>query len=64
MARTKKGGTRFFLKKEAKTFANWRWLPWRRQPQVEKVFWFFFSKKNRFLSLLPHAAESTRVNAG
>jgi hypothetical protein len=45
MARTKTGGKRFFLKNEAKTFANWRWLPWRRQPQVEKFFGSFFQKR-------------------
>jgi hypothetical protein len=37
---------RFFLEKEAKTFAYWgkRWV--QRVPKVSKVFWFFFSKKN------------------
>jgi penicillin-binding protein 1C len=42
----------FFLKKEAKTFA--RWCPPRRNMYalIAKVFWFFFSKKNAFLSCL------------
>jgi hypothetical protein len=40
----------FFLKKEAKTF--FRLSRTRRQARDsnEKVFWFFFSKKNPFLS--------------
>jgi hypothetical protein len=41
------------LKKEAKTFANGAAHERRRMRRKagvgEKVFWFFFSKKNRFL---------------
>jgi hypothetical protein len=43
------------LKKEAKTFATGAAHGWRRMRDgvgaVAKVFWFFFSKKNRFLRL-------------
>jgi hypothetical protein len=37
---------RFFLEKEAKTFAHGgaRWI--QRAPKISKVFWFFFTKKN------------------
>jgi hypothetical protein len=42
---------RFFLKKEARTFANLctRWID--ANALVAKVFWFFFSKKNCLLWL-------------
>ena len=51
---------RFFLEKEAKTFAHWgaRWI--QRAPQVAKVFWFFFSKKNCLL-LVPGADRRQRL---
>jgi hypothetical protein len=39
----------FFLKKEAKTFARWRERSGSAGAKVAKVFWFFFSEKNRFL---------------
>jgi hypothetical protein len=43
------GSKRFFLKKEAKTFIHWlRALPGEREAKRIEVFWFFFSKKNRF----------------
>jgi hypothetical protein len=43
----------FFLKKEAKTFHPLASpSPGRGRSQWMKVFWFFFSKKNRLLSLL------------
>jgi hypothetical protein len=40
----------FFLKKEAKTFAPWcaRWR--NARAKTAKVFWFFFPKKNCFLT--------------
>jgi hypothetical protein len=41
------GRKNFFLKKEAKTLARLSRII-RRQPR--KVFWFFFSKKNCFLT--------------
>jgi hypothetical protein len=37
----------FFLKKEAKTFALWRARWVNAHTLKAKVFWFFFSKKNR-----------------
>jgi hypothetical protein len=43
-----------FLKKEPKKFSR-RWsLSDGRRPKLQwkKVFWFFFSKKNRFLLFL------------
>jgi hypothetical protein len=50
-----KARRRFFLKKEAKTFATLgtgcRYAP----NKIAKVFWFFFSKKNRFLPDKPKA---------
>jgi hypothetical protein len=42
------GRKRFFLKKEAKTFLNWRTYWGDGGAASAKVFWFFFSKKNRF----------------
>jgi hypothetical protein len=40
------------LKKEAKTFTNGAAHGWRKMRieagAVAKVFWFFFSKKNRY----------------
>jgi hypothetical protein len=39
---------RFFLKKEAKTFANYSARS-NAVSIIAKVFWFFFSKKNRLL---------------
>jgi hypothetical protein len=39
----------FFEKKKQKTFAIWAEPARRVRSQVAKVFWFFFSKKNRFL---------------
>jgi hypothetical protein len=39
----------FFEKKKQKTFARLgRAYPDRARPKFAKVFWFFFSKKNRF----------------
>jgi hypothetical protein len=39
----------FFEKKKQKTFDCFGFgLSGRAQPKVAKVFWFFFSKKNRF----------------
>jgi hypothetical protein len=43
------GRQRFFLKKEAKTFVIWRARWGNAHVLVAKVFWFFFSKKNRFI---------------
>jgi hypothetical protein len=40
---------RFFLKKEAKTFCEFAYAVRQRETPIAKVFWFFFSKKNRFL---------------
>jgi hypothetical protein len=40
---------RFFLKKAAKTLASWPIRQPPNNPLRTKVFWFFFSKKNRFL---------------
>jgi hypothetical protein len=45
-------GKRFFVKKEAKTFSIWAGAL-RQRARQGKVFWFFFSKKNRYLPLLP-----------
>jgi hypothetical protein len=45
------GRKRFFLKKEAKTFASLARALTQRARQRAKVFWFFFSKKN-YLSCL------------
>jgi hypothetical protein len=39
---------RFFLKKEAKTFARWHARCGTACAKQAKVFWFFFSKKNAF----------------
>jgi hypothetical protein len=44
-ARGREESKRFFLKKEAKTFASC-WV----HRQGIKVFWFFFSKKNGLFS--------------
>jgi hypothetical protein len=41
---------RFFLKKEAKTFAYWCAPCGSLDAMRTKVFWFFFSKKNCLLS--------------
>jgi hypothetical protein len=41
-----KARKRFFLKKEAKTFAHKAIRRCHRKPLIAKVFWFFFSKKN------------------
>jgi uncharacterized OB-fold protein len=41
---------RFFLKKEAKTFAYWCARCGSLHAMRTKVFWFFFSKKNCLLS--------------
>jgi hypothetical protein len=42
----------FFEKKKRKTFIGFACGPaGQAQPRVAKVFWFFFSKKNRFLPL-------------
>jgi hypothetical protein len=43
---------RFFLKKEAKTFAYWCARCGSLDAMRTKVFWFFFSKKNCLLFLL------------
>jgi hypothetical protein len=43
-------GKRFFLKKEAKTFATWRARGINAHAKFSKVFWFFFSKKNSSLA--------------
>jgi hypothetical protein len=48
-----KGRKDFFLKKEAKTFATWCERQSERHALRAKVFWFFFSQKNFFLSGLP-----------
>jgi hypothetical protein len=50
------GRKRFFLKKEAKTFANGRTRWGNANLMKTKVFWFFFSKKNRFLFRLRSSA--------
>jgi hypothetical protein len=51
----------FFEKKNQKTFANLASLhPGKPKPEQSKVFWFFFSKKNRFSSLKAEAAKYTR----
>jgi hypothetical protein len=42
---------RIFLKKEAKTFANCGTRRINANSPGAKVFWFFFSKKNRLLPL-------------
>jgi hypothetical protein len=39
----------FFEKKNQKTFTHWRARCDWREPQVAKVFCFFFSKKKAFL---------------
>jgi hypothetical protein len=42
----------FFEKKKQKTFDYYGFgLSGSAQPRFAKVFWFFFSKKNRFLHL-------------
>jgi hypothetical protein len=43
---------RFFLNKEAKTFANVALRQPHRKPLIAKVFWFFFSKKNAYFLCL------------
>jgi hypothetical protein len=41
----------FFEKKQQKTFIHFGFgLSGEAQPRLAKVFWFFFSKKNCFLS--------------
>ena len=40
---------RFFLKKEAKTFAQLSRTRQRVRDSLTRVFWFFFAKKNCFL---------------
>jgi hypothetical protein len=42
-----KSRKRFFLKKEAKTLAPWPMRRLEYNRSEAKVFWFFFSKKNR-----------------
>jgi hypothetical protein len=42
----------FFEKKKQKTFGFLNALAGANETQETKVFWFFFSKKNIFLSLL------------
>jgi hypothetical protein len=44
----------FFEKKKQKTFATWAQPIRGRRRQVAKVFWFFFSKKNIFLTFRPN----------
>jgi hypothetical protein len=46
-----KARKRFFLKKEAKTFAPLSRAPQQARDSKAKVFWFFFSKKNPSLTL-------------
>jgi hypothetical protein len=46
------GGKRFFLKKEAKTLANWLARQSGQNALRARVFWFFFAKKNSFCSVL------------
>jgi hypothetical protein len=40
-----KARKRFFLKKEAKTFAHKAIRRCHRKPLIAKVFWFFFQKR-------------------
>jgi hypothetical protein len=40
----------FSEEKKQKTFANWSRRCRQFRANVGKVFWFFFSKKNRFLA--------------
>jgi hypothetical protein len=48
--RARRGKVCFFEKKQQKTFVPFGCgLPGKAQPGPAKVFWFFFSKKNRFL---------------
>jgi hypothetical protein len=47
---------RFFLKKEAKTFAYWCARRGSLSTMRTKVFWFFFSKKNCWLFFLAKLA--------
>jgi hypothetical protein len=50
ISRRLKGEDFFFEKKKQKTFVHLGFgLPGKAQPRFVKVFWFFFSKKNRFL---------------
>jgi hypothetical protein len=46
-----RGGKHFFFeKKKQKTFVRFGFgLSGEDRPRLAKVFWFFFSKKNRFL---------------
>jgi hypothetical protein len=54
--RDQAGSKRFFLKKEAKTsIRSASRQPWSQPSKWIKVFWFFFSKKNRFLTPPPPA---------
>jgi ribulose-phosphate 3-epimerase len=46
----------FVNKKKQKTLSCGRWRRWRQRPQGPKVFWFFFSKKNRLLTFLDNNA--------
>jgi hypothetical protein len=49
-----KAGRPFFLKKAAENFCSIGFgLSAEAQPDSVKVFWFFFSKKNRFPCRLP-----------
>jgi hypothetical protein len=48
-ARLAEGRSSFLKKKKQKTFDDLGFgLPGQAQPRLVKVFWFFFSKKNRF----------------
>jgi hypothetical protein len=50
----KAGKDLFFGKKEARNSCQAGFgLSTEAQPELVKVFWFFFSKKNRFLCRLP-----------
>jgi hypothetical protein len=70
IAATVIGRKRFFLKKEAKTFAPGAAQAWRKirdeLKSVAKVFWFFFSKKNASLCFRqsPHTPPQTARAAG
>jgi hypothetical protein len=46
----------FFEKKNQKTFILWFALPATSRSKRAKVFWFFFSKKNIFLTSTPENA--------
>jgi hypothetical protein len=45
----------FSEEKKQKTFANWSRRNLQRRAQLAKVFWFFFSEKNKPLLLNTYA---------